>query len=278
VLVLVLVLAAAAGAVEVPAQPSTGCKASSIERGRRIEKTVDVAGVKRAFILDVPDGVKPGEPVPLLFDFHGFRHSGAGVWNVSKFRDIAARDPFVTVYPEGLPVKLGIKGSLWEGNGWEIGTIDGNRDLAFVKAMLDEIERRYCIDAARVFSTGFSNGGFFSSLLGCAMSDRFAAVAPVSGGPLNVRCAPPRGIPVLIHHGRLDDLISPSRAHQSRDDWVRINACHGATRNGCERNAECRDGAVVEYCEGDYAHTWPAEATQRIWDFFRAHPLRNVTR
>jgi polyhydroxybutyrate depolymerase len=275
-LLLSLLATVPARAVDVPAKPSIGCTLASVERGRRIEKTIDVAGTKRAFILDVPDGVKPGAPVPLLFDFHGFRHSGAGVWNVSKFRDIAARDPFVTVYPEGLPVKLGISGALWEGNGWEIGKIDGNRDLAFVKAVLDDLERNYCIDEARVFSTGFSNGGFFSSLLGCAMSDRFAAVAPVSGGPLNVKCVPPYGIPILIHHGRLDDLIPPLRAHQSRDDWIRINECQGSTRNGCESYAECRHGAAVEYCEGDYGHTWPADATDRIWRFFRDHPLRHA--
>jgi polyhydroxybutyrate depolymerase len=276
VLVLVLVGEGDAKSVEIAPLPSAGCNAASIESGRRIEKTIDVGGAERTYILDVPEGAKPGRPVPLLFDFHGFQHSGAGVWKVSKFGDLAARDPFLTVYPDGLPVKLEIRGTVWEGRGWQMGEIDGNRDLAFVRALLDDLERRYCIDRARVFSTGFSNGGFFSSLLGCAMADRFAAIAPVGGGPLNVPCAPPRGVPVLIHHGRFDDLIPPSRARQSRDDWVRVNACREATSNGCESNTECRDGAVVEYCEGEYGHTWPVEATGRIWEFFRKNPMRGA--
>ncbi len=264
----------AAEPTPVAARPSAGCAAASLEHGRRLERTIEVGGVKRTFILDVPESLKAGAPAPVMFDFHGFGHSGAGVWNVSAFRDIAEREGFITVYPTGLPVTLHLQGAAREGPGWEMSKIDGNRDLAFTAAVLDDLERRYCIDRARVFSTGFSNGGFFSSLLGCAMSDRFAAVAPVSGGPLRVACAPGRGVPVLIQHGRQDELIPIAAAHRSRDAWIEANRCREATSNGCERHSECRDGAVVEYCEEDYAHRWPPQATARIWEFFRAHPMR----
>ena len=160
--------------------------------------------------------------------------------------------------------------------GWEIHTIDGNRDVAFTRALLDELERRYCIDTARVFVTGFSNGAFFSSLLGCTLADRIAAVAPVSGGPVPAGCAPARGVPILIQHGRLDPLIPVEMAHRSRDDWVKTNRCDAtSTPDGpsCNRWSACRDGAVVEYCEEDYVHTWPPQATLRVWDFLQAHPL-----
>ncbi len=277
VLCALLVAAARAGAAEPKisaARPSAGCAAAGLEPGRRMERTIEVGGVKRTFILDVPASLKPGAPAPLMFDFHGFGHSGAGVWNVSAFRDMAEREGFITVYPTGLPVKLRLQGVEYERPGWEMSTIDGNRDLAFTTAMLDDLERRYCIDRARVFSTGFSNGAFFSSLLGCAMSDRFAAVAPVSGGPLRVACAPRRGVPVLIQHGRQDELIPVAEARRARDAWIEVDRCREATSNGCERHSECRSGAVVEYCEDDYAHRWPPQATARVWEFFRAHPMR----
>ena len=44
-------------------------------------------------------------------------------------------------------------------------------DLGFVDAMLDELEQRFCIDADRVYSTGYSNGAFFSYRLACERSD-----------------------------------------------------------------------------------------------------------
>jgi polyhydroxybutyrate depolymerase len=174
-----------------------------------------------------------------------------------------------------------LRGVEQEQPGWEIYTIAGNRDVAFTRALLDELERRYCIDTARIFATGFSNGGFFSSLLGCALADRIAAVAPVSGGPVPADCAPVRGMPVLIQHGRLDSLIPVEMAHRSRDAWVKANRCDATPAPDgptCQRWSGCRDGAVVAYCEEDYGHTWPEPGTERVWAFLQAHALESRTK
>lgn len=262
-----MILAASTASAGQTIQPSAGCELDQLEHGRRLEKTIEIDGIKRRYILDVPDSVRPRKPVPLLFDFHGFGHSGPGVWKVSKFRDLAEKERFISVYPDGLPVQLRLLGKLWERPGWQMTGTD-NRDLAFVRAMLDDLESRYCIDQSRVFSTGFSNGAFFSSLLGCVMADRFAAIAPVSGGPLNIECRPSRGVPVLIQHGRQDELISIDRGRASRDQWVAADACKDEAKAACERYSECRDGSTVVYCEEDFTHTWPPQATERIWKFF----------
>jgi len=261
--------AAVTRAVDVAPQPSTGCSTGTLETGRRLERKIDVDGVSRAYILDVPDSIQSKKPVPLLFDFHGFGHSAAGVWNVSGFKALAGREGFMTVYPDGLPVHL----LGHDAPGWQIFTIEKNRDLALTTQLLDYLERTYCIDLARVFSTGFSNGAYFSSLLACQMADRFAAVAPVSGGQTAVACTPGRGIPVLIHHGRQDNVVPVAQARAARDAWIQRDACQEHVSNGCERHRMCRDGSEVEYCEGDFTHTWPQEATERIWEFFRAHPM-----
>ena len=271
------VAAPVSAADAVPPRPSAGCGLDQIEHGRHLTGRIEVGGVARDYIVDVPDSVRPRVPAPLLLDFHGFGHSGAGVWRVSGFRDLGARAGFITVYPEGLPVRLTIHGDELEGPGWEMYSVDGNRDLAFVRALLDDLERRYCVDRARVFATGFSNGAFFSALLGCTMSDRIAAVAPVSGGPLRVACTPARGVPILIQHGRQDPLIPIAAARTARDDWLKVNHCAAATPQpdgpACERWSACRAGAVVEYCEEDFVHTWPPQATARVWEFLHAHPL-----
>jgi polyhydroxybutyrate depolymerase len=270
----VLVLSALLGAptpVSSPApRPSGGCSATSIEAGRRLERTIRVDGVERTYLLDVPETIQPQRPVPLLFDFHGFQHSAAGVWKVSEFKDLAARDGFITVYPQGLSVDL--LGT--SGPGWEMFRIDGNRDIAFTRAVLDQLERTYCIDRARVYATGFSNGGFFSNVLACTMSDRFAAIAPVGSGAITVACQPARGVPVLIFHGRTDTLVPVERARAARDAWVEKNQCQEHASNGCEWHRSCRDGVEVRYCESDVGHTWPPGATVQIWEFFKAHPMK----
>jgi polyhydroxybutyrate depolymerase len=260
---------AATSAIGAEPQPSTGCSAATIETGRELHRTIDVNGTHRAYILDVPERVQAQHAAPLLLDFHGFGHSAAGVWQVSKFKDLAARDGFITVYPDGLPVSLMGR----EGAGWEIFATDGNRDLAFVTHLLDQLERTYCIDRARNFSTGFSNGAFFSNILGCTMADRFAAIAPVSGGRLTVPCAPSRAIPVLIHHGRKDQRVTVEQARQTRDAWVEKDGCHEHATDTCEWYRGCRDGAEVGYCEDDGEHYWPLRATERIWEFFKRHPM-----
>lgn len=250
-------------------RPSAGCGAPTIAHGRPLDRTISVDGVERHYLLDVPDSVRPGTPAPLLLDFHGLGHSAAGVWRVSGFKDIAARDGFITAYPDGLPVQLlGRRGA-----GWQIYSISGNRDVDFVRALLDHIERTYCVDRARIFATGFSNGGFLSHLLACVLPDRIAAIAAVSGGRVTVPCEPGRGVPVLIIHGREDTIVPADKAREARDFWLRHDACREHVSNGCEYHRECRDGAEVRYCEGDFGHRWPPNATQQIWDFFRAHPL-----
>jgi polyhydroxybutyrate depolymerase len=273
-----------ASAATVAPRPSAGCRAENVQHGRELHRAIDVGGVQRSYILDVPERVQPHSPVPLLFDFHGFGHSAAGLWRASKFHELAARDGFITVYPDGLPVHLLGR----EAPGWEIFTTVGNRDLALTAALLDRLESEYCIDEARVFATGFSNGAFFAHLLGCTMADRFAAIAPVSGALITTPCEPARGMPVLIHHGRHDPLIEVQRGRDARDAWIEKDQCppfsqtagegvrtpreEHATR-GCEWHRHCRDGAEVEYCENGGGHRWPAEATERIWNFFRDHPM-----
>ncbi len=258
-----------AQAADARSRASAGCAAATLETGDRLERTIEVDGTSRRYILDVPARIGPRTPVPLVFDFHGFGHSAAGVWKVSGFRELAVREGFITVYPDGLPVHLLGR----EGPGWEIFSLNPNRDLSFVRELLDHLERTYCIDRSRVYATGFSNGGFLSSILGCTMADRFAAVAPVGGGRLTTACDPPRGVPVIIHHGRKDTIVEVGQARAARDSWVQVNRCVEHTSDGCERHTSCRNGAEVVYCENESEHRWPAEATKRIWEFFRSHPL-----
>ncbi|HVN84110.1 MAG TPA: hypothetical protein VMW17_04605 [Candidatus Binatia bacterium] len=274
ILLAALIIAGRALAADVPPRPSAGCGASAIDTGGKIERTIVIDGVRRSYILDVPARITAGSPVPLLFDFHGFGHSAAGAWKVSGFRELGARDRFITVYLDGLPVHFFHHGRPFDGAGWEIRNTADNRDVQFVRQLLDQLEHTYCIDRARVFATGFSMGAYFSHLLGCVMADRFAAIAPVSGGQVPEPCAPARPVPVLIHHGRQDDMIDVDQGRQARDRWIALDHCEAQSHSSCERHDVCRDGAVVEYCEGDFAHHWPPEATARVWQFFTQHPMR----
>ena len=122
----------------------------------------------------------------------------------------------------------------------------------------------------------YSNGAFFSQVLACAVPERIAAVAPVSGGELRFACAPARPVPILIQHGSEDDLLPPATARAARDAWRKIDGCSGepTRRDGptCER-WQCRDHTAVVFCEEAYPHRWPPQATQRVWTFVSGYEL-----
>jgi polyhydroxybutyrate depolymerase len=105
---------------------------------------------------------------------------------------------------------------------------NGVDDVAFTRGMLDRLEADLCVDPRRVFATGMSNGGFMSHRLACEMSDRIAAVAPVSGVNTLATCTPTRAVSVLDFHGTADPTVPyaggtefhwPS-VEQSTSGWI----------------------------------------------------------
>ena len=68
-------------------------------------------------------------------------------------------------------------------NSWQLFPDAGRErdDLAFAGALIDELVANWCADPGRVYSTGMSNGGFFTARLICEMSDRIAAAVSVAG-------------------------------------------------------------------------------------------------
>lgn len=256
-----------------PNDPRTpGCESHALTTGRPLRRSVDVNGITRRFLLDVPSTLVPGETVPVLFDFHGWGHSADGVWNVSRFRGFAPDERFITIYPDGLPVSLMGRPPR---PGWEIEAIEDNRDIAFTDAMLGLLNEEYCVDKSRIYSTGFSNGAYFSHVLACARPNVFAAIAPVGGGRITVPCEPERPIPVMFHHGSLDQIVPIASAHAARDAWIAMNDCKAAptTRGTCTHHEACAGGADVVFCEENAAHSWPQPATRRIWEFLAKHEL-----
>jgi polyhydroxybutyrate depolymerase len=77
----------------------------------------------------------------------------------------------------------------------------------FISDLLDLLERDLCVDTARVYATGMSNGGQMSSLLACRLADRITAVAPVAGVEFSDTCGG-RPVPVMAFHGTADPIVT----------------------------------------------------------------------
>jgi poly(3-hydroxybutyrate) depolymerase len=60
-------------------------------------------------------------------------------------------------------------------------------EIPLVDMLLDAVEADYCVDTARVYASGVSNGGDMVNYVACRDAGRFAAVAPGHRGTTS-RC------------------------------------------------------------------------------------------
>jgi polyhydroxybutyrate depolymerase len=228
--------------------------------------TVAAGGEECGYLVDAPASA-PGDPRPLVLVFHGFGSDAGAMRAGLRLHEHGDLDRAVVVYPEG---HEGVRLLGTTGRGWDL-TPSEDRDGPFVAALLDRLEAERCVDRRRVYATGFSNGGFFANLLACRLARRLAAAAPVGGADALDGCTPARPVPILLLHGRADDVVPPASARRAREWWAARNGCGAPTRSGdCTRHAGC--DADVVHCEGPQAHTWPRDGIAAVWRFFAAHP------
>ena len=223
---------------------------------------LEVDGQRRTAV--VRRGASATEQAPLLFVWHGF--GAAPKLIMPAVSPQQHWEDAVVVAPQGLPrtfEKFGDKAQ----PGWQVseGEYD-NRDLALFDALLTELAP--CIDEQRVYSTGFSNGGFFSNLLACHRPEALAAIAPVGGGGPFEPCS--TAMPVLITHGTADPVVPYASAVHSMDTWSRLNRCtlaspeaQGCTTLSCD--------TPLKMCSFSGRHVWPSGTDARVAEFLRGH-------
>jgi polyhydroxybutyrate depolymerase len=296
---------AAAGCVEVPAGTPLG--AQDVVPGDATH-SLDVAGHVRRYILHLPPG-KPGVGGwPLVLALHGTGSSADRLAGQSGLSAAADGRGLVVAYPDGT-------GRFPFAHTWHTGRCCGfaleNRvdDVGFIRALLDELERKLPIDTTQVFVAGFSDGAMMTFRLGCELAGRLRAIAPVAGRMPDVACHPARSLPVIAFGGTADDELATDfdryihpgsyayaySLRASMDYWAEEDGCPLEPqlapdgRHTTERWAPCSDGSeVVLYSVTGGEHAWPGgkkgflfspapvedlDATALILDFFRAHAV-----
>jgi len=153
------------------------------------------AGESGSYLIDTPTERSSRDPLPLVFDLHGYQETAAEQDVVSGLGAYGAAHGFVTVTPE---VQYTVPR-------WDYAP--GSADRAFLVALIDRIEATRCVDLQRVFMAGYSNGAFTTSSMVCELGDRLAAVATISGIQAPTGCHPKRPVPVIAFHGTADPLV-----------------------------------------------------------------------
>lgn len=275
-----LVLVGACGS---PAAPGPTPEAGGALAAGRSVRAVTVDGTRRTYRVFRPERL--ADAAPLVLVFHGYGGDAEEIERGTGWADQAESAGAVVVFPEGVDRSFNAGGCCGEADS------KGVDDVAAALAMIDDVAKAVPIDADRVYSTGFSNGGFMSYRLACE-TDRFAAIAPVAGSRL-VACDSPRPTSLLHIHGLADRRVPA--AGETRDGvvvppadqvvaaWRRALACGPATESTApgaqvrRTSARCPDGRAVDLVTlASLGHTWPRssdglDATSHIWEFFAAH-------
>ncbi|HMG31827.1 MAG TPA: hypothetical protein VK585_17095 [Jiangellaceae bacterium] len=218
--------------------------------------TLNHGGNERSYLLHVPEGYDTSAQPPLVLAFHG--------------RPSTPREMELL---SGLSEKADQEG--------------------FVGALIDEITNAWGADPERVYATGMSNGAQMVYRLAAEMGGRLAAIAPVSGAPVNPsQIGPATPVSLITFTGTADGVAIP--AAEGLDTWRQRAGCPDPslrTQDDGNGTAEiatsaCDDGTeVVWYSITDMGHFWPGgergvaadptapvNATEVIWDFFDQHP------
>lgn len=167
--------------------------------------TVCVNMLDYPYGVRLPKGMTTEEAVglPLVYSVHG---RGEPAWM------FCAKNGWDTLQDETRAFVLAVPDS--PGNIWNL-----DRDAEAFAAMTEKICADYQLDRARVYLTGFSNGGSITREVGTARPELFAAISPWNG-------------PVLPGGGLMaDTAIRPELQEQgyAMPYWVCVGDSDGAT-------------------------------------------------
>lgn len=310
-MMIVLMLLLSMAGVTIQAQEAgPACHGAATFETGPTEYTFEHDGQDRFYILYIPESYDPAEPSPLVLSLHGFTANAPSQMKLTKWNDVADENGFIVAYPEGLGTETGAF------KRWNAGLFpfagqgpSATDDVGYIRELIAYLSETYCIDPARVFVNGISNGGGMSNRIACELSDQVAAIGSVAGAysPLEGGCNPTRPVPVIAFHGTGDTVVPYEGNTGTQFDFPHVLdwAAAWAARNGCDespmdmgrtgdttaiRYDGCgADAEVIFYTVDDGGHTWPGEpdlpewitgkttldisATRLMWDFFLAHPM-----
>jgi polyhydroxybutyrate depolymerase len=174
--------------------------------GELAQRSVWVSGQgARAYSLYTPTFDRDVDAHPLILALHGGGGAGMLQAAMTQLNQFAHDQKVYVAYLEGSGLIQTFNAGSCCGSA-QTGNVD---DVAYVAAVLDDLQANAPIDGARVYATGFSNGAMMTHRLACALSGRLAGIAAVGGGSGQFdaehreyyACTPARPIRILHIHG-----------------------------------------------------------------------------
>ncbi|MBO6012273.1 MAG: hypothetical protein J6P82_01990 [Bacteroidales bacterium] len=244
---------------------------------------ITVDGTNRTYNVYAPNNL--GQNRPLLIFCHGYGQDANWMQNTEFKNDNVSMEAvcdtakFVVVFPNGIS------------NSWDI---SGDRDINFIKAIIDKMVTQYNIDRNRVYMGGFSMGGMLTYHAMNKIPDLIAAFCPVSGYPMGGATANAnvRPIPILHIHGTSDETCGFSGVQPALNVWINHNGCPTTDKvvsnyngfNGAKMHiwGPGTNGVEVRLLELPNKGHWICKEPQvytgkEIWNFCQRFSLEKTT-
>ncbi len=253
----------------------------------------------RPYQYKVPSRYDKSKPTPLVVMLHGFSASGSVEELYLNLGSLAEQKTFLYAFPDGTQNPVGLR--FWNAMEWCCNFFKSSvDDVAYINAVITDMQARFNVDPKRIFVVGHSNGGFMAHRIACELSDKVAGIVSLAGQQWNdpTRCTPKQHVPILQVHGTLDVVIgylgTPGLypgAKETVQIWAQKNGCGGRlTYSGEKRDLDLvllgAETTVEEYtgCPSDgpvelwsirgggHVPVFTSYFTSSIYDFLMSHP------
>lgn len=248
-------------------------------------------GQNRTYYLHTPAAAN--RPLPLVVALHGTGTQGKDLAEKTALSQMADRAGFVVVYPDGLRQRWNVSGATPEDN------------VAFVHALIQQVQRDRAIDPQRIYVVGLSNGGILAQKLACEAPDGIAAIATVAASlptQFAARCQTQTTLPILMVNGTADTVVpwnggavgrhplAVPRIPEAIEFWRQHNGCEAPAQvtavsevvavtaySSCKGQAEVMlvalQGAEHTWAGGGYGTSVFGDTTDRVWQFLQRQVL-----
>ena len=265
-------------------------------------------GQERTYYAYMPKSAGSDRKMPVVLAFHGYGGSGHSMAEVSHFNELAEKQKFIAVYPDGIDHDWFLKGN----------SKNNLDDVLFTQALLNRLQQTAKIDTQRIYATGFSKGAILTQVLACRLPHKIAAFASVAGSiptRLQSSCQPQNPVSILAINGTNDQSVHYQGDEPSQyrglisipamvNLWQSYDHCPTAVQDAANANgipvktihySGCNAGAEVEHLAVvNGGHFWPGgvskdpdlnkfnakinlDASKEIWNFFQHHTLSSAS-
>lgn len=238
---------------------------------------ITVDGTERSYNVYAPSNL--GTNRPLLIFCHGYNQDANWMQN-SEFKNetlsmesVCDTAKFVVVFPNGID------------RSWDT---YGNRDINFVKAIIEKMVTQYSIDRNRVYLGGFSMGGMFTYNAINKMHNQIAAFISCSGPSVVTPSAQTPPVPLFHIQGTADNF---GGVQPALNPWINHNGCPTTDKvvdnyngfSGAKMHTwgPGNDGVEVKLLELKDKGHWICKEPQvytgkEIWNFCKRYSLEKT--